>query len=243
MSEDEAAFLRTIREHPAADLPRLVYADWLEEQGKAEWAEFIRLQIELHERPVFVENGCGCGNCQLRRRERHLLAAVGREWFGDTALWLLSENWELPSTHVGGLVIGRGLPAMVRCSLRWYIGGPCERCRGDGYTEGEYRVLDGRHTDRCPWCHGTGRTPGNGADAVGPWPVTRVVVTDRAPRWIGHRGSDWHCWVVSDLTPEVFAALPAKLAASYHAPDVKWYETGADANAALSDTLLDLRQG
>ena len=44
---DHGAFLRTIAEHPADDGPRLVYADWLEEQGDSDRAEFIRLQIDL----------------------------------------------------------------------------------------------------------------------------------------------------------------------------------------------------
>jgi len=44
---DGQAILRTIVENPADDAPRLVYADWLEEQGRPERAEFIRLQIAL----------------------------------------------------------------------------------------------------------------------------------------------------------------------------------------------------
>ena len=47
MSDDEAAFLRTIRENPDADLPRLVYADWLEERGHQVRAQFLRAHIEL----------------------------------------------------------------------------------------------------------------------------------------------------------------------------------------------------
>ena len=35
-----------ICEHPAEDTPRLVYADWLQENGRPERAEFIRLQCE-----------------------------------------------------------------------------------------------------------------------------------------------------------------------------------------------------
>lgn len=42
---DRAAMLRTILEHPEDDAPRLVYADWLDEQGEHERAEFIRDQI------------------------------------------------------------------------------------------------------------------------------------------------------------------------------------------------------
>jgi uncharacterized protein (TIGR02996 family) len=47
---EHEGFLRDICEHPDDDTPRLVYADWLEEQGDpvgAARAEFIHLQIEL----------------------------------------------------------------------------------------------------------------------------------------------------------------------------------------------------
>lgn len=47
MTDDEAAFLARIREEPDADLPRLVFADYLEEQGHETRAHFIRAQIEL----------------------------------------------------------------------------------------------------------------------------------------------------------------------------------------------------
>jgi len=47
---DEAALLAAIFAHPEEDTPRLVYADWLDEQGgkaNAERAEYIRLECEL----------------------------------------------------------------------------------------------------------------------------------------------------------------------------------------------------
>jgi uncharacterized protein (TIGR02996 family) len=43
----EEAFLADICEHPDDDAPRLIYADWLEEHGQSERAEFIRVQLEL----------------------------------------------------------------------------------------------------------------------------------------------------------------------------------------------------
>jgi uncharacterized protein (TIGR02996 family) len=46
MTSDGDALFRAILENPADDLPRLVYADWLEEHGQPERAEFIRLQCE-----------------------------------------------------------------------------------------------------------------------------------------------------------------------------------------------------
>ncbi|MGL6076505.1 MAG: TIGR02996 domain-containing protein [Fimbriiglobus sp.] len=52
ISLDEAALLRTICEDPDADLPRLVYADWLEEHDRIERAEFIRWQIEITNDPI-----------------------------------------------------------------------------------------------------------------------------------------------------------------------------------------------
>src|SRR4051794_4528226 len=49
-----AAFLQAVVEAPDEDLPRLVYADWLEDNpppsADPEWAEFIRLQCEVARR-------------------------------------------------------------------------------------------------------------------------------------------------------------------------------------------------
>jgi uncharacterized protein (TIGR02996 family) len=48
----EQAFLQAIREAPDDDAPRLIYADWLEEQGgaaRAARAAFIRIQCRLNE--------------------------------------------------------------------------------------------------------------------------------------------------------------------------------------------------
>jgi uncharacterized protein (TIGR02996 family) len=44
---DDAALLQAIREAPDDDAPRLVYADWLDEHGAPERAEFIRVCVEL----------------------------------------------------------------------------------------------------------------------------------------------------------------------------------------------------
>src|SRR5262245_39115977 len=47
----EEAFLRDIVEHADEDAPRLVYADWLDEQGRLERAEYIRLHVEWGRTP------------------------------------------------------------------------------------------------------------------------------------------------------------------------------------------------
>ncbi len=51
MSDDERAFLAGIAAHPDADLPRLVFADWLDENGQSERAEYIRRAISLRPPP------------------------------------------------------------------------------------------------------------------------------------------------------------------------------------------------
>lgn len=48
--DEEAALLRAICEHPDEDTPRLVFADWLQEQGgplENAWAGAIRAQVHL----------------------------------------------------------------------------------------------------------------------------------------------------------------------------------------------------
>src|SRR4051812_32622743 len=75
MTDGEALF-RAICEQPDEDTPRLVYADWLEEGGDPDRAEFIRLQCELARLP---EDGDGH---PLGRRARELLVEHEEEWAG-----------------------------------------------------------------------------------------------------------------------------------------------------------------
>ena len=44
---DRDALYRAILAHPADDTPRLVYADWLQENGRPEEAEFLRVSCRL----------------------------------------------------------------------------------------------------------------------------------------------------------------------------------------------------
>src|SRR5262249_33377177 len=74
------AFLEDVREHPDDDTPRLVLADWLQDQpGEAERArgEFIRLQCLLA-RP-------GVAPRAWRARQRQLLGRYAGAWLGPLA--------------------------------------------------------------------------------------------------------------------------------------------------------------
>jgi uncharacterized protein (TIGR02996 family) len=68
-------FLDYILAHPDEDAPRLVFADWLEEQGDSARAEFIRVQVERGRLP-----GWDARQVRLRLRERELLAQHGKKW-------------------------------------------------------------------------------------------------------------------------------------------------------------------
>ncbi len=72
------SILQDICDHPDDDTPRLIYADWLEENGgpaEKDRAELIRVQIVLAGMAPDDERRDG-----LEARERELLAARGSEW-------------------------------------------------------------------------------------------------------------------------------------------------------------------
>jgi uncharacterized protein (TIGR02996 family) len=66
---------RAILDDPDDDAPRLVYADWLDEHGDADRAEFIRTQIALAAGDV-----SGKRRRTLEAREGELLAEHDEEW-------------------------------------------------------------------------------------------------------------------------------------------------------------------
>lgn len=96
-------FIRAIVEHPNDDVPRLVFADWLDEHGDGPRADFIRTQIELSRlvrRPpnrfnlysefpptiIDAKNTSRVKRLQLRSKE--LLHKHNGEWVHDWAVGL-----------------------------------------------------------------------------------------------------------------------------------------------------------
>ena len=70
------AFLRAIAAASDDDLPRLVFADWLDENGRPERAEFIRVEVEIARTlPGNPRRG------QLFERRQQLFKAHSAEWF------------------------------------------------------------------------------------------------------------------------------------------------------------------
>jgi uncharacterized protein (TIGR02996 family) len=58
--DEEAALLGTIAADPDADLPRLVYADWLEDRGDDGRAAFVRTQVQLAREPEWSPLAVRC---------------------------------------------------------------------------------------------------------------------------------------------------------------------------------------
>ncbi len=122
MNSLRRAFLRDIIANPQDDGVRLIYADWLEEQGETDRAEFIRVQIEQSILPdkcplgEDIPDRCflfpmePCNTCELRtrlfRKEQKL-----REGIKD----IPAEN------YFGKWTFRRGFIDEIRCDQQMWI--------------------------------------------------------------------------------------------------------------------------
>jgi uncharacterized protein (TIGR02996 family) len=103
MTHDEA-FLQAIRERPDDDAPRLIYADWLEERGQADRAEFIRIQCRL-----FGILDSDPSAPELKARAEELLRANWQAWIGPLREVVgpnysrYGESWLREEYHPDGL--------------------------------------------------------------------------------------------------------------------------------------------
>jgi uncharacterized protein (TIGR02996 family) len=111
------AFLADICERPDDDAPRLIFADWLDDHGQPERAEFIRAQCHLA-RPSL--RGTGLRRRDLAAREK-LFDAHGKEWAASFGPWCAAaldcrrrgfpwwvQQWE------GARALCEALPDLVR---------------------------------------------------------------------------------------------------------------------------------
>lgn len=129
MSE-RAAFLSAILAAPDDDVPRLLLADWLDENGDAARAAFIRVQCELARLPAcpttsvdggFAPNPCQCQWHTLHRRAKVLVEAKadgGNHWnwqdWAAPAATLLTP-FGMPWTHAN-YIFRRGFVEEIACS-------------------------------------------------------------------------------------------------------------------------------
>jgi uncharacterized protein (TIGR02996 family) len=112
---DEPALLAAIIAHAEEDTPRLVYADWLEENGHPERAEFIRAQCRY-------ARACAAQSDYSELFDRCFSSFVRAAW------WLSAHPLELPAgfVRVPGEHPDYGI----------YRRGLCYRARGEWYGTG-----------------------------------------------------------------------------------------------------------
>lgn len=126
LDRDAGALLKAILDDPADDLPRLAYADWCEESGQDERAEFIRLHLWL---------GANAGSKWIWLEPSYLRAR--KLLWNNRGKWM-PEGLEPNNVHrdhrtgfitsdgqQGSLTWSRGFPAIIRCHLdSWLQHGP-----------------------------------------------------------------------------------------------------------------------
>lgn len=219
--------LRSILENPADDNLRLIAADWLDEHGYSERANFIRLQctkgdlyynlqyrMDKHGwRSLF-----GIGNVldpliqQYQEREGNF---PGYSWgsspspTGPGLYKCGAEEVWIQFTNLFKLTARRGFVASISLTTEAFLGERCKHCSGTGRPPVPH-VLPGSQTGWrkqpgiCGPCTGTGYlgTGGHAKPLFEAAPIEEVWLSDREPA--GHDGlaSRWY----RDNTAAVTAA-------------------------------------
>jgi uncharacterized protein (TIGR02996 family) len=86
-------FLAAIIADPADDTARLVAADWLDENGDPDRAEFVRAQVALSRlHPDYttdpgVRAAFDPATEAMYRRERELITGFAKQWLGGRSPW------------------------------------------------------------------------------------------------------------------------------------------------------------
>lgn len=109
MNEREA-LLRAICDNPDDDTPRLVFADWLQEHGEEERAEFIRVQCEVARLAAEDDR-----REALVARARQLQDRFGKRWLKELPVpdpenihWVEAPDW------LEGETFDRGFAGLLR---------------------------------------------------------------------------------------------------------------------------------
>lgn len=117
-AENELSFLQHIVADPADDLPRLVYADWLEERGEPR-AEYIRIQVALAGADHRPDEAAALTNKAASlywKHHRYWNGQVYRRWIGTPL--------EGKRVHLGGLggwQYRRGFPEILEINAEFFV--------------------------------------------------------------------------------------------------------------------------
>ena len=243
---DGQRLLRRILECPEDDAPRLIYSDWLEEQGEEERARFIRSQVFLSRNDKSVTcykpedcyylNKCHY-DCGVIERDtlcephwkivNDLFDKRKCDWLGESwaILYLDSEREDADGQYdrLSKAFVGRGFISSVSLTCEAFVGGECKYCNGTGHpSKGGYQMLA-----FCGICGGTGRIEGVARELSQGHPITEVRLVDRKPYTTPSGTIVWLRYI-----PPVDSYIPKEL--HKHMEQWSWFDTEADANAAIS---------
>ena len=146
----EQSLLRAVLADPASDDSRLIYADYLDEQGEADRAEFIRVQVELAKKLAGIQTHHWYSLdmildpqdadhqawkqtiWRLQKREREMVKLF--EWQGFRTAFGLPQHWPAwhlsagpadwtapPVPHWCGGVLRRGFVDEIRLPLAAFL--------------------------------------------------------------------------------------------------------------------------
>ncbi len=116
----ERDLYQAVLDAPDDDAPRLIFADWLEENGQVDRAEFIRTQIEMEQYHELTPEWI-----RLFRRSEKLLKGNVRKWSPKLPGWMRSpvfrrgfiEGVALTPTRF----LEQGKECFDLCPLRWIL--------------------------------------------------------------------------------------------------------------------------
>lgn len=203
---EESALVGQILTRPADDTPRLVYADWLDDHGQTDRAEFVRVQCEItreypghndhpeyasedwHRRDV-AANG-ECHGCQLLDRQRLLWAVISPAFAAPTDRLIRRPRTILVSYPLA--------PAVT-----YWLG---HQTRPGVGPEDELNLLVRRgfvSEIRLPLAVFLAHA----RDLFAAHPITAVVLTDRES-WVNHDRTHWGWWLDN---PAIHAPAPDSL--------------------------------
>lgn len=115
MSDDELALLRGAAINPDDDLPRLVYADWLDDHARHDQAAFVRLQVRRASLDFHDPD-----RVTLLEEERISLQLSQRKWNGSLHRWLHANGLRGNVDRRRGVIRGwdylRGMPSRLAVS-------------------------------------------------------------------------------------------------------------------------------
>jgi uncharacterized protein (TIGR02996 family) len=148
MSTARDALLAAACADPDDDTPRLAYADYLDERGEAEYATFVRRQVELARLPEWDEG-------RLRAEYLDRSAVNGDQWYGTKCYNIaLPEGirWEGGPFRRGfpAALSVRSIPNFVAHAAEIFRAAPVEELEvwGDSSTR---EPLDVQPLAECPW--------------------------------------------------------------------------------------------